>query len=53
MFFIDSEDYQFFKNFSPMFNSPTLDNNNNQKVTKCISTGISAEKIKLSCADNV
>ena len=52
MYFIDSEDYQFLKNFSPMFNSLTLDNNN-QKVTKCMSTGISTEKMKLPCADNV
>ena len=52
MYFIDSEDDQFLKIFSPMFNSLTLDNNN-QKVTKCISTGISTEKIKLSCDDNV
>ena len=46
MYFTGSDGYQNVKDFSPMLNPLTFDDNNN-KVTRWPSTGISSEKSKL------
>ena len=43
MYFTGNDDYQFFLVFALMHNLLTL--NNNKKVTKWISTGVSPEKL--------